>query len=281
MSVAYFDGEFLPLEQVRVSPMDRGFLFGDGVYEVVPVYAGRLFRLEEHLARLDRSMGAIGLDNPHPRAEWRALLAELVARNGGGEQSLYFQVTRGVAVPRNHAFPQSARPTVFAMSRAVQPAAAPAPLAAITRADNRWQRCDIKSIALLANCLHKQAAVEAGANEAILIRDGFVTEGSSSNVFVVRDATVATPPKSNAILAGITRDVVLELLREAGVRAEERPVCESELRSAGEVWVTSSTLEVSPVVALDGVPVGGGVPGALWARADELLQGLKRSLMAA
>ena len=281
MSVAYFNGTFMPLEDVHVSPMDRGFLFGDGVYEVIPVYAGRLFRLEEHLDRLDRSMQGIDLPNPYSRDRWRALLDELVKRNGSGEQSVYFQVTRGVAVPRSHAYPHDTRPTVFAMTRAVAASSGASPMSAITRHDNRWEHCDIKAIALLANCMHKQAAVSQGAHESILLRDGMVTEGSSSNVFVVKDGAVATPPKSSAILPGITRDVALELMHQAGMTVEERAVSEQALRDADEVWVTSSTLEISPVVTLDGEAVGSGAPGPVWARVHDLMQGLKRSLMAA
>lgn len=279
MSIAFFDGRFMPLDEVRVSPLDRGYLFGDGVYEVVPVYAGRPFRMEEHLDRLDRSMDAIELAAPFPRERWRELLAELVKRNGGGEQSIYFQVTRGVA-PRSHAFPVDAPPVVFMMSRAGG-GGTPKPAAAITREDNRWDRCDIKSIALLANCLHKQAAVKAGASEAILLRGDVLTEGSSSNVFVVKGGQVSTPPKSSRILAGITRAVTLELMAQTGIPARERPVSRGELAGADEIWITSSTLEISPVVTLDGAAVGGCEPGPVWRTVNELLQGLKRSLKAA
>jgi len=281
MNMAYFNGEFMPLEEVRVSPMDRGFLFGDGVYEVIPVYGGRLFRLEDHLDRLERSMQAIELSNPYSRERWHGMLDELVGRNGGGEQSLYFQVTRGVSVPRNHAYPHDVQPTIFAMTRASTPSTTVTPMAAVTRHDNRWERCDIKSIALLANCMHKQAAVSLGANEAILLRDGALTEGSSSNVFVVRDEVVSTPPRSNAMLAGITRDVALELMRDAGIKVEERAVTGAELCDADEVWITSSSLEIAPVTTLDGEAVGTGVPGKVWTQVNDLMQGLKRTLMAA
>jgi D-alanine transaminase len=279
MSVAYFNGQFMPLEEVRVSPLDRGYLFGDGVYEVVPAYGGKLFRLDEHLDRLERSMAAIELANPLSRAAWCELLQDIVARNGLGEQSVYLQVTRGVA-ERNHAFPSATPPSVFIMSKPVAGSGAQA-MRAITRVDNRWERCDVKAIALLANCLHKQAAVKAGAGEAILLRDAQLTEGSSSNVFVISAGRVATPPKSNLILAGITRDVAIELMRDAQIPVAECAVSETQLRAADEVWVTSSTMEITPVVELDGVAVGGGVPGPLWHRVDELLQGLKRSLTAA
>lgn len=280
MNVAYFNGEFMPLEDVRVSPLDRGFLFGDGVYEVVPVYGGRLFRLDEHLARLERSMASIELTNPMTREQWKGALEEIVTRNASGEQSVYLQVTRGVA-PRNHAFPQDTAPSVFIMSKPALATHGGKPLRAITRADNRWDRCDVKAIALLANCLHKQAAIKAGAGEAILLRDGQLTEGSSSNVFVVHDGRVATPSRDNRILAGITRDVTIELLRDAQIPVSECVVSEARLRSADEIWVSSSTLEITPVVELDGATVGNGEPAAMWYRVNELLQGLKRSLTAA
>jgi D-alanine transaminase len=238
MSVAYFDGQFMPLEDVRVSPLDRGYLFGDGVYEVVPVYGGKLFRLDEHLDRLERSMSAIELVNPLPRAAWCELLHDIVARNGRGEQSVYLQVTRGVA-ERNHAFPADTPPSVFVMSKPVAGSGAKA-MRAITRVDNRWEHCEVKAIALLANCLHKQAAVKAGAGEAILLRDAQLTEGSSSNVFVITAGRVATPPKSNLILAGITRDVAIELMRDVQIPVAECAVSEAQLRAADEVWVTKS-----------------------------------------
>ncbi len=280
MSIAYFDGDFLPLDEVRVSPLDRGYLLGDGVYEVIPVYGGRLFRLQEHLDRLERSMAAIELGNPYARERWVKLLGELVSRNGAGEQSLYCQVTRGVA-PRDHAFPEGVSPVVFAMTKVTGHRTQVRPATAITREDNRWGRCDIKSIALLPNCLHRQAAVQAGATEAILVRDGQVTEGSASNVFVVKDGCVITPPKSHRLLAGITRDVALELLHGDGVPLAERNVSVEELRDADEIWVTSSSLEISPVVALDGVPVSNAEPGPVWQRVDRSLQDFKRALMAA
>lgn len=273
-SIAYYKGEFTPLESVRVSPLDRGYLLGDGVYEVVPVYGGRLFRIDGHLARLARSLDAIDIAGPLEPAAWRAMLEELVERNGGGDQSVYFQVTRGEA-PRNHAFPEGAAPVVFAMSKPASGRGEPAPVTAVCRPDNRWGRCDIKAIALLPNVLLRQAAVSAGAGEAILLKHGRVTEGAASNVFVVSDGGLKTPPKGPEILAGITRDVVLELAPAAGVRAEETDVSEAELRAAEEIWVTSSTMEISPVVRLDGRPVGSGEPGPLWRRIYARFRALK------
>lgn len=253
----------MPLEAVNVSPLDRGYLLGDGVYEVVPVYGGRLFRLEAHLARLERSLKAIAIDSPLSRSAWAEMLESLIARNGGGDQSLYFQVTRGEA-PRNHAFPKGVRPLVFAMSKPGPKRDAPAPIDAVTRADNRWSRCDIKAIALLPNVLLRQEAVAAGAGEAILLKDGQVTEGAASNVFVVAAGVLTTPPKSPKILAGITRDVTLELAEAAGIDCQEGEISEAALRSADEIWVTSSTMEITPVARLDGRPLTGAAPGPVW-----------------
>lgn len=265
----------MPLEAVRVSPLDRGYLLGDGVYEVVPVYGGGLFCIEAHLDRLARSLDAIAIENPLSRSAWVEMLESLIGRNGGGDQSLYFQVTRGEA-PRNHAFPLGSEPLVFAMSKPGSKTASPRPITAVTRADNRWGRCDIKAIALLPNVLLRQEAVSAGAGEAILLRDGMVTEGAASNVFIVADGVLKTPPKSPKILAGITREVVLELARSEGIQCEEGDISEAALRSADEIWVTSSTMEITPVAQLDGQPPGSGAPGPLWQKIFERFRDFKR-----
>ena len=220
-SIVFLNGSFLRMAEARVPVLDRGFIFGDGVYEVIPVYARRPFRLQEHLRRLQYSLDQIRLANPYPDPEWSRLVLELIARCPHADQGLYLQVTRGVA-KRDHAFPKGAKPTVFMMTNALStpsPEAVGNGVTAITAADNRWLRCDIKSIALLGNVLMRQLAVEAGANETILFRDGLLTEGSASNVFVVRDGVILTPPKSNLILPGTTCDVVLELAA--------RPACRS------------------------------------------------------
>jgi len=270
MDTVYLNGAFMDADEARISPMDRGFLFADGIYEVIPVYGGTPFRVDDHLARLERSLGAVQMDNPKDRAQWRALFEQLIDHNGGGNQALYLQITRGAAAGRDHGFPAEAlEPTVFIMSLPVSAPAADTPetaegVAAVTRDDIRWSRCDIKSVSLLPNILLRQQAVQAGATEAILVRDGFVTEGSASNVFVVTDDGIATPPRSHAILGGITRDLVLELCHEHGLPAAEREVSESELRRAREIWLTSSTKEVVPVVTLNGAPVGDGRPGDQW-----------------
>lgn len=264
MSIAYLNATFQPLEETRISVLDRGFLFGDGVYEVIPVYDGRLFRLEGHLERLDRSLAAIKLPRPYPRSRWVELLNELARRNGEGNQNLYVQVTRGVAM-RTHAFPDLVRPTVFAMSLPRKSTSLHRGVRVITREDTRWNRCDIKAITLLPNTLLRQEAVGEGCAETILLRDGQLTEGAASNVFTVIDGTVNTPPKSHYILPGITRDVVLELVHEADFLCTEAPISEVELRSAQEIWLTSSTMEVTPVIELDGTAVSGGEPGPVWA----------------
>ena len=282
MRLVYLDGAFLPPGQAKVSVFDRGFVFGDGVYEVIPVFGGRLFRLPQHLARLKYSLDAIRLSIPLAAEEWKKIFQRLIEENGGGDQSIYLQITRGVA-PRDHAFPAGATPTVFAYA---QPLKYPPPeqieqgVAAITASDIRWSRCDIKAIALLANALLRQEAIEAGAAEAILIRDGFVTEGAASNIFVVRRGRIVTPPKNPFILPGVTRDLVLEVARAAGLPCEEAAVSESELRTADEIWLTSSTKEVLPITRLDGGSVGAGRPGPMHARAFALYKDYKRAFCA-
>lgn len=278
--VVYLNGDFKPLSQACVPVLDRGFVFGDGVYEVVPVYGGRPFRLGEHLDRLDRSLAAVRIDNPLTREDWSRMFGDLLARNPGDDRSIYFQITRGVA-KRDHAFPKNAQPTVFAI---VNPLAPPDPetvehgVCAITQPDIRWARCDIKAITLLANVLARQAAVDAGCVEAIFLRDGLAIEGSASNLFVVSESTIVTPPKDNTLLPGITRDLVVELALENGLPLEERAIHEAELRGACEVWLTSSTKEVMPVTRIDDAPVGDGRVGPLWGCVNALYQDYKAKL---
>lgn len=279
--IIYLNGEFMPLEEARIPVLDRGFIFGDGVYEVIPVYSRRPFRLPEHLRRLQNSLDAIRLANPLSDAEWARLIGEIVARNAGDDQSVYLQVTRGVA-RRDHAFPQGAKQTVFMMAG---PLVTPAReliengVPAITANDFRWLKCDVKSISLLGNCLLRQEAVDAGAVEAILFRDGYLTEASSSNVFVVKNGTVLAPPKNHLVLPGITYDVVLEIVAANGIPCSVREVTDREVREADEVWVTSSTKEVLAVTQLDGKPVGSGKPGAVFKRVHALYQDFKRAVM--
>lgn len=270
MTTAYLNGRFLPLEEAQISPLDRGFLFADGVYEVIPAYASKLFRLDEHLQRLENSLSAIELANPLSRSAWTALFNELILKNGGGNIYIYLQVTRGTAAKRDHAFPEPPiAPTIFAMTGQIATPAADMPdtatgVAAITLDDIRWSRCDIKSVALLANILLRQQAIKEGAAEAILIRDGFATEGSASNFFIVKNGTIITPPKSHLILPGITRDLVVELAQQHGMAIVEQEVTEAALRGADEIWLSSSTKEVVPVVRLNGRTIGAGKPGPLW-----------------
>ncbi len=278
MDTAYLDGQYLPLAEARVPVLDRGYLFADGVYEVMPVYAGRIFALDAHLDRLDFSLSAIQLPNPLTRDTWREMLNTLVSRNGGGEQMLYLQVSRGVQPKRSFGLPDNPAPCVLAFCQPLPmltDAIKSKGVSAITREDTRWLNCHIKSIALLGAVLLSHEAVQAGCNEVILLRDGNLTEGGSSNVFVIKNGVVTTPPKSRLILAGITRDLVIESLCSAGTPLEERAIPESELRQADEIWITSSTREIYPVTALDDKPVGDGQAGHMWAKAFELFQARK------
>ena len=283
MSMVFLNGKVLPIEEAKVPVLDRGFIFGDGVYEVVPVYSRVAFRLEEHLARLERSLGAIGIRNPFSRAQWRDVVYRIVDAQSFDDQSVYFQVTRGVA-KRDHAFPKNAEPTVFVMSNPLVPPPAEQVEKggrAISAQDYRWLRCDIKSTSLLGNCLLRELSAEAGATETILFRDGRLTEASASNVFIVKGGTVIAPPKSNLILPGVTYDVVIELARANSLALEVRDVAEAEVRGADEVWVTSSSKEVFPIVELDGRKVGDGRPGPVFRRMYQLYQDFKQKVMRA
>jgi len=277
----YLNGEFMPIEQARVPVLDRGFIFGDGVYEVIPVYSRHPFRLAEHLRRLQASLDSIRQSNPHDDAEWTRLVRRLIELNEPEDQSLYLHVTRGVA-KRDHAFPKGVAPTVFMMSNAlVTPPGDQIEkgVGAITATDNRWLRCDIKAIALLPNVLLRQLAVDADCVETVLLRDGSMTEGAASNIFVVKDGILLAPPKNHLMLPGITYDVVLELAQADGIKLEVRPVAESELRGADEAWLTSSTKEVLAIVRLDGKALGKGVPGPLFRRMYALYQEYKERVM--
>ncbi len=280
--LVYLNGAFLPSEQAQVSVFDRGFVFADGVYEVIPVYGGRLFRLPQHLARLDNSLAAIRIANPLARDAWREVCNRLIQKSGGGDHYIYLQVTRGPA-PRDHAFPAETKPTVFAYAQPLkypERAQIENGVPAITVPDIRWLRCDIKAIALLPNVLMRQQATETGAAEAILLRDGLMTEGSASNIFVVVNGVLVTPPKGPFILPGVTRDLVLELARAHGLACQERDVTESELRHADELMLSSSTRELLPITRLDGRAVGTGKPGPLHARLYALYQDYKRDFRA-
>jgi D-alanine transaminase len=279
----YLNGEFMPIEQAKISVLDRGFIFGDGVYEVIPVYSRRPFRMAEHLVRLQASLDSIRLANPHPSVKWTELVGRIVGGNPWDDQNVYLQITRGAA-KRDHAFPKGLKPTVFLMASELIPPSAElvkTGAKAIVLPDFRWTRCDIKSTSLLGNCMLRTLAADAGCVEAILVRDGELTEASASNVFVVKDGTVLAPPKSQLILPGITYDVVLEILRDAAIPHEIRPVKEGELRAADEIWVTSSSREVLPITTLDGKPVGSGKPGRVGAKVYALYQEYKARVMRA
>ena len=277
----YLNGTFMPIEEARIPVLDRGFIFGDGVYEVIPVYSRRPFRLPEHLLRLQHSLDGIRLRNPHTDSEWSGLLEQIVARNVSDDQYLYLHVTRGVA-RRDHAFPKGVSPTVFIMSNPLLPP--PAELlttgaAAITAEDNRWLRCDIKGISLLPNVLLRQMAIDVGAMETLLLRSGFMTEGSASNIFVVKKDLLLAPPKNHLMLPGITYDVVLELAKEHGIAHEVRAIAEHEVRTADELLLTSSTKEIMPITRLDGRRVGDGTPGTMFSRLYRLYQEYKDKVM--
>lgn len=279
-AICYLNGKYLSLDQACVPVLDRGFIFGDGVYEVIPVYAGKPFRLSHHLQRLSDSLAAIYLPNPLSDEAWAERLSQVIDRNGGGDQSLYLQVTRGVA-RRDHGFPGNVEPTVFIMSNPFKPVDSKLleeGVAAITLEDIRWQYCHIKSIALLPNILLRQQALEADAAEAILLKDDKVTEGAASNVFIVLDGVLLTPPKAECLLPGITRDLVVELADQHGVPCEQREFNRDELLRAEEIWVTSSTREILPVTRLDGHPVGDGLPGPVWQKLYAIYQDYKNEL---
>jgi D-alanine transaminase len=283
MNNAYLNGQFLPLAEAKVSALDRGFVFGDGVYELVPVYSKKPFRLGDHLRRLQASLDAIRLANPHADDAWHELILRLVAQETALDQSVYIQVTRGVA-PRDHAFPEDTAPTVFMFTQPLVTATAEqkaAGVCAVTAVDNRWQRCDIKAISLLANILLRQQAIDAGCAETVMLRDGFLSEGAASNIFVVKDGVLRAPPPSRLMLTGITYDVVLELAQAHGIPHEVRAIAEAEERAADELWMSSSTKEIMAIVTLDGAPVGTGVPGPLAQRMDALYQAFKQEVMRA
>ena len=284
----YLNGKFLPLEEAFIPVLDRGFIFGDGVYEVIPVYSRRAFRLHEHLQRLQTSLDGIRLDNPHTINEWVELIQTLIMHNPAEDQYLYLHLTRGVA-KRDHAFPQPpVKPTVFMMSSPLsQPAAEllASGVSATTATDNRWLRCDIKAISLLPNVLLRQMAVDAGCAETILIReandsgDSFMTEGAASNIFVVKNGTLLAPPKNNLMLPGITYDVVLEIAKGNNIPYQVRKILKAEIFDADEILLTSSTKEVLPITRVDGKPVASGKPGAMFTRLHMLYQEFKREVM--
>ncbi len=275
----FLNGKYIAADKANVSVMDRGFLFGDGIYEVIPVYQGNLFRFDSHLERLENSLNLTRIENPYAREQWREIMLPLI--DSSKDQYIYFQVTRGAAEKRDHAFPAGVNPTVFMMCNDIAPFNGKENgVKAISLIDNRWSACNIKAIALLGNILLRQQAVEHDCAEAILVREGYVTEGSASNVFAVIDGILITPPKNNFILAGITRDVILELAAANNIPFAEDVISLDALKTASEIWFASSTREILPVIELDGLPVANGKVGQLWHRMNELLQAYKTSYAA-
>jgi D-alanine transaminase len=281
--MVFLNGKFMPLEDAKVPVLDRGFIFGDGVYELVPVYSRVPFRLDEHLARLERSLGETRIRNPYTRGQWREFIFRLIDAQAFEDQGIYFQVTRGVA-KRDHAFPKNAEPTVFMMSNPlVNPPAEQVErgACAVSAQDNRWLRCDIKSISLIGNCLLRELSAESGGAETILFRNGELTEASASNVFVVKQGVILSPAKGNLILPGITYDVVTEIAQANAIPIEFREVSEAEVRAADELWVSSSSKEVLAIVELDGRKVADGRPGPVFRRMHQLYQEFKHRVMRA
>jgi D-alanine transaminase len=281
LPICYLNGDYLPLAAARVSPLDRGFLFADAVYEVVPVYGGRPFRLRQHLQRLDQSLAGIRMSPPLAHADWARICQELISRNSGFDAYLYLQVTRGAEFGRNHAWPDTLQPTIFAYASvldALSPTLLGTGVAAVTAADTRWARRDIKSTALLANILLKKLSADAGAYETIMLEDGKLTEGSSTTVHTVKGGVIRTPPNGRQILPGTTRDVVTELAGRLGLRTESSDVTEAELRAADEIWLAFSTRGILPVTTLDGARVGAGEPGPMFKRMSAAFAGYIREL---
>ena len=278
MSIVFLNGEFLPLEQAKVSVLDRGFLFGDGVYEVIPVYKGALFCASAHIKRLSENLEAIKIGI---KLDWLTILKQLIAQNGDGDKQVYLQVTRGVDSLRQHRVSKLLRPTIYASCTSLTLASTnklQAGFSAITLEDLRWKHCHIKAVTLLPNILLYQQAIEQGSDEAILINDGYAIEGTSSNLFIVSNGTLVTTPLNPQILGGITRDFIIQLSRSNNIVVDERMISEAELNSASEIWLTSSTKEIWPIVQLNNKSIGDGKPGLVWEKLFNLFQAHKMSL---
>ncbi len=277
MTIAFLNGDYLPLEEARISPMDRGFLFGDGIYEVIPSYGGRLVGFAPHIERMHDGMNAIEILSPHSNQQWREICETLAQRNGAGNLGIYLQVSRGADTKRHHAYPTGITPTVFGFTFDIpaEPTAdrsSAKTLKVASGEDKRWQRCNIKSVALLGNVMHFQQGAADGKDEILLYNKAHnVTEGAACNVFIVKDGTVITPPLDHQILPGITRHIALDILHKySDIPVEERSVSMEEARHADEIWFSSSTKELIAVVELDGSPVGDGRPGPVWEQAQTL-----------
>jgi len=276
MSLVYLNGEFKSLAEASINVLDRGFTFGDGVYEVIPIFNRIIFRFDEHIQRLENSLEAIYMDNPLSKNDWYSIFNQLIDSIEQSDQSIYLQITRGVT-DRDHDISLADSPTIFAMSRPIEKKDLISGIKAITHEDIRWQYCDIKAITLLPGVLLRHKAKKQGATEAILIRDGYVTEGAASNVFICKNNEILTPPKNNHVLPGITRNLVLEILSKNNMTCVETSIREEKLVDADEIWVTSSTWEIVPVIELDNKPVGSGKTGPLWHKVNHLYQEFKIS----
>ena len=280
LPTVYLNGDFLPIEEAKISPLDRGFIFGDGVYEVIPFYAGRGLRMREHLKRLQRSLDELEIDNPCTIEQWEASITSLIEKNGGGNVGVYIQVTRGVA-KRDFPPPKGLKQTVFMM---VNPLATPKPeiyikgISCVSLDDNRWLKCHIKSVALLGAVLLKHESNQGGYDEAVLFRDGYLTESSASNIAAVKSGVILCPPMDNLILPGITYELMIELARKNKLPLEIRRVPRRQVKTADELWIMSSTKEVVPIVKLDDKPIGSGEPGPIFKQMHQLFQDYKRAL---
>ena len=274
MGLVYLNGEFKPIEEASINVLDRGFIFGDGIYEVIPIFNRKIFRFSEHMMRLENSLREIYMSNPLKENEWRDVFHKLIDSLEQANQSIYVQITRGVS-RRDHDIGIADKPTIFAMSSPLEANSFSSGIKAITHEDIRWQLCNIKAITLLPSILLRHKAKEQEARETILIRNKYVTEGAASNVFVCVDDKIITPPKTSHVLAGITRDLIVEILMQNNLPIVEGSIGESKLLSASEIWVTSSTWEIVPVVELDNKLVSSGMPGPLWRQANKLYQDFK------
>ncbi len=277
MSDVYLNGSFMPASEARISPMDRGFLFGDGIYEVIPSYQGKLVGFTPHIDRMQRGLAEIGIQFDWSHTQWLDMIKELLMRNGNGDLGVYLHVSRGTDSKRGHAFPVGVTPTVFAFAFTINPPptglpGSAKPIQVASASDLRWKRCHIKSTALLGNVLHHQQGVDAGYQETMLFNEqDELTEGSSCNAFIVKDGVISTPPLDQQILPGITRLLLLQILRKhSTLPVQERVISKAEVLAADEVWLTSSSKELMPVVAIDGFPVGSGEVGAIWYQAQQL-----------
>ena len=280
-NIVYLNGLYLPVEEATISVMDRGFLFGDGVYEVIPVFGNKLLRLDEHLNRLQNSLNRISLPNPYSNEEWAGVFSGLLKKNDGEDRAVYLQISRGAYAKRDLSIKAEHPPTIFAMVLQVTPPdieIVSAGISVITVDDFRWNACDIKSTSLVANVMLKQQAAAAEVDDAILIRNGIVSEGTASNVFIVKNDVLITPPTGHKLLPGITRDLVIEIAENNTIIVEQREIKEAELYSADEIWMTSSTREIAPVISLNGEAVGSGSAGPMWKRIMDLYQQYKQQL---